>query len=314
MDLSLLHFYSYGYAAENKDLKSKDLEVTPVEKVPFIDGEVVNNQIDIEDKGVDHDGNAYSIKVTSDNSIKCTWLPYGSNRLTAPDIRRGEGVIVLRYGDSDKFYWVPDGRYEQLRRLETVIWRFSNSISEDDKEITDENSYSVKVSTHEQLISINTTKNNKEPFAYTIQLNTKDGILVFADDAGNYIEMNSRDTTITLENVDKSKLVLNKTKAFFETVDEINLKTKVYNIDVTDMNIKATNIKTTATAITTNTQTYDITASAYNLTSTITFAGATTITGAVSTTGALTNNGKDVGSEHFHIPIKLGDPSSPPGG
>jgi len=300
MDVSLLHFYSYGYSAENKSRNSHDLEVFLAEKTPFTDGEVVNNATEIEDTGVDHEGKSYSVKVTTDNSIKCTWLPYGSNRLTSPDIRRGEGIIVLRYGDTDKFYWVPDGRYEQLRRLETVIWRFSNTRDEGDKAINDKNSYNLTVSTHDKHITLKTSKNDGEPFEYVIQLNTKEGILAFADDVGNYMEMNSRDTIITLENSEKSKLILNKTKAYFETIDEINLKTKTYNIDVTDMNINATNITTKATKIDTTTSTYDISASTFKVSATITFTGGTTITGNVSTTGTLTNNGKAAGSTHYH--------------
>ncbi len=310
MNISGLHIYSYGVSLENKPLNTKDLRVVPMEIVPFIQGEVAENDTEIKVTGVDRFGNNYTASSASTNAVTAEWLPLGSNRATAPDIRRGERIILFRYKNVDEFFWVVDGRDEHLRRLETVIYRYSNSRDEGEVTITDDNSWSLTVSTHEKHITLKTTKNDGEPFAYTFQINAKEGIVVLTDnatdDGGNYIELNSRDTNIIAKNIDGTYVELNKKVLNLHALDEINITTKTLNIKTQAINETTDTITTNASSsINTNTSTNTITATtthngAATITGTTTIGGGMSVSGGASINGSLTNNGTDVGSEHIH--------------
>src|SRR5574343_1344956 len=152
-DESQYKLYSIGIVAEPKALNSHTVLVNPIEVTPFYSGEVRSNPIDISDKGVDKDGKAYAIEVGSDNTILATWLCLGSeNRETPPDVRRGERVLLYRYSQNDTFYWTSMGLDKGLRRLETVIHRFSGHTDEESTVLTDDNSYWFEVSTHKGSI------------------------------------------------------------------------------------------------------------------------------------------------------------------
>ena len=94
-EASRLKIYSLGIVANNKALSSDEVEVTPIEPMQLIDGEIVSTPRDLETTGVDADGVTYNVKVTADNAIVAKWLPIGSNRRTAPDVRRGPGQCLI---------------------------------------------------------------------------------------------------------------------------------------------------------------------------------------------------------------------------
>lgn len=277
VDISKFHIYSVGRAAENRKLSSHELEIYPIEHMGYIDGDVNSEKTENEAKGVDAEGREYSVKVTTSNSIKATWLKWGSNRLTPPDVRRGERLFIWRYADTDKFYWTSSGLDDHLRRLETVTYVFSNTTDEATKVLTPDNSYFVEVSTHSKLITLGTCKSDGEPYAYSFQFNTKEGTVTLADDVGNYIELSSKDSKITLENIDKTLLSLDKKVLNIFAVDAVNIETKALS-----MKTETTDIK-----------------------------GKTNVDGDFSSKGSFKNNGKQVGSEHTH-PDPQGGTVPPP--
>lgn len=317
MDMSLFHIHTIGKATINKEPYTPLLEVFPIEKLAYVDGEIVDTPEDIESDGEDAFGNAYSVKTKSSNSIKATWFPFGSNRMTPPDIRRGERVLLWRYADTDMYYWTSTGLDDFLRRLETVVYAFSNTTDEGVKKLTTENSVFIEVSTHLGVITLSTPKNHGEKFAYKFQFNYRKGIVILMDDAGNYFEMDSNERSIVLKNGDGSILSLDKMIALLATQQEINLKTKAYSLDCTTAVVNA------STSITTKTGTYTMNATTSTITSVVNINGATTIQGNTAITGgfgltgnadingALKNNGIAVGSTHKHTG-NLGAPTSTP--
>lgn len=324
MDISGFQIHSQGVALENKQLSSKKLRVVPMEQVPFLEGEVAENDQTITVSGVDRFGNSYTTSATSTNAITAEWIPLGSNRATAPDVRRGERIVLFRYMNTDQYFWVTDGRDEHLRRLETVIYRYSNTREEGEVTITDDNSWSLTISTHEKHITLRTTKSDGEPFAYTFQINAKDGIVILQDDAENFIELNSKDTFIKIHNAENTYIEMDKKIMNIHALDQINLKTKEWNVETETTNYKSTNINTEATAIVIKTDTNDTTASTNTITATTTHNGAVNITGAVtmgagfsasgggSIEGSLSNNGVDVGSSHVHPKGPTSQPDTNP--
>ncbi len=230
MDQSLFHIYTIGRAAENRKLSSATLEVYPIEHFGYLDGEITSDTTVTEAKGVDANGKAYSTSVTTTNSIQATWIQWGSNRTTPPDIRRGERVLLWRYADTDQYYWTALGMDDYLRRLETVVYAFSDVKDESVKTLTPENAYYLEVSTHKKLVTFSTAKSDGEPFTYTFQFDTGKGRVTLADDIGNYVELDSAARSITLENADDSKVVLDKTVINIQSVDSVNIKTKAYTL------------------------------------------------------------------------------------
>lgn len=225
MEVSQLNIYSIGYVAQNKQLSSKIILVTPIEALPMLDGEVKANPTEVEAKGQNADGKSYTVKVNVDNAVEAEWLAIASpNRSTPPDVRRGERVILWRYGDEDKYYWSSTNLDENLRRLETAVWRFSGTTDEGVKELNEKNSYYLEVSTHRKAITLSTSKANGEPYGYVAQFNTDIGCFTVSDDVGNYFELDSQDTKLTLKNMDGTSLSLDKRNILLNAPDNIDAK------------------------------------------------------------------------------------------
>lgn len=210
-EFSKLRPYSLGIVAENKALSSKDVEVVPYEQSPILDGEITSASADIKAKGVDSVGSVLEKTVTSTLSVKAKWLPIGaSNRVSAPDVRRGELVMLYKFADADMYFWNTLKDDISLRKLETVIYAFSATMNES-AEMNASTYYFIEISTHKKLITLHTSKDNGEPFSYDIQLNTEAGYFVITDDVGNHILMDSKNSRIHLKNVDGSEYDMDKT-------------------------------------------------------------------------------------------------------
>lgn len=202
--ISKLKFYSLGTVAENKLLSSKEVEVTPIEEMPMLDGELVPATTDYSAKAVDNLGSSYEATVQATTTIKAKWLPIGAaNRTTPPDVRRGEMVMLYKFGDTDRYFWATLNEDLKLRKLETVIYAFSATTNES-AEMNSQTFYFIEISTHKKLITLHTSKDNAEPFGYDIQLDTGNGKLVITDDVGNYVLLDSSQTQIVLKNVDNT--------------------------------------------------------------------------------------------------------------
>lgn len=223
MKASLLKPYSIGVVAANKLLTTRDIEVTPIEALNFADGDISDNISKYLASGKDTNGQSYNLEVDTTLTVQATWLPLGSNRRTAPDVRRGEVVLIWQYADQDKYYWTSMLYDGKLRKLETVVWMFSNTTNEDE-EATSENTYFVEVSTHTQHVTLHTSKSNGEPFAWTMQINTKDGVFTVTDNAGDYITIDGKNTRIEMKNADGSWVDLDKRNIKITAPDTITMK------------------------------------------------------------------------------------------
>ena len=281
MEVSKLKFYSVGIVAANKPLNSKDIEVTPVEDMPMLNGEITDTATQYTAEGKGRDGDAFTEEITTTTSIKATWLPISnSNRITAPDVRRGETVVIYRFGDSNKYFWNTLINDAKLRRLETVIYAFSDNPTEGADDTAD-STYYFEVSTHNGYVHLHTAKSNNEPFAYDIQVNTKDGSITVMDDVGNFFLIDSTNTKMVLRNADNTFISLNKRNMALNAEE---------NIDITCKNL--TGKIGNATSITSETNT--IKGSSNTMTgSTNTVNGPTNINGATAIDGGFTTGGGD---------------------
>lgn len=245
--LSKFHFHSVGTVAANKKLTQKTIEVVLDEQFSYIDGEVTDNKKEVEETSTDYAGEKWKVKLDTTPTVMAHWLPLGcASRQTAPDVRRGETVMIFKYADTDQYWWMEMMQYKHIRRLETIVWSISNNAEEDVQDDPD-STYWVEWSTHRQVMRIHTSKSNGEPFVYDIEINAKEGRIVIKDDDDNYIFMDSAERRIKAHNKDDSFIDLDKRKIWINSKDEIKLTTDRYilnaksSIDTTTKRYNETN-------------------------------------------------------------------------
>lgn len=204
LTISKLVPYSIGVVAQNKVLSSNEIEVTPIEELPFVDGELTAEPVTETTTATNADGSTYSSTAVTSVALKAKWLPISNtNRMTSPDVRRGEYVMIYRYGETDQYYWCALKDDMSLRKLETVVYAWSGTT--DEAVPTDSsNMYFFEVSTHRKVVHFHTSKSNGEPYMYDLQIDTDTGKFTFTDDIGNYIFLDSAENRIMLKNVDGS--------------------------------------------------------------------------------------------------------------
>jgi hypothetical protein len=254
--VSKLRFYSLGIVAANKPTNTKIIEVYPSEELPMVNGFLDDNKDTYTAQGVDASGQDYSTKVQMGNTIKAQWVPFcDSQRMTAPDVRRGERVVIYQFGDADKYYWTTWENDNKLRKLETVIWAFSGTKNESD-DLTADTSYFFEVSTHKKLVTFHTSQADGERFGYNVQIDTKNSKLIVTDTAGNKIIINSPEQQLYLQNSAGSYLDINKQIATLFTGEQIHQITKhfVLDTDTAVINSKTTTVNSETTTVNGNSQ------------------------------------------------------------
>lgn len=247
---SQLRFYSMGIVAANKALSSKVIEVTPIEHLPFVNGQLTNTGTTVTAQGTDLNGASYSTQVATSVTIQATWLPEGdSNRQTAPDVRRGEYVKLYQFADADQYYWTTSGLPSQ-RKLETVVHAYSGS-SDETADLDHTNSYYKEISTHQGMVTWHTSAANGEFTTYDIQLNAKEGYFRFQDGKGNVMIIDSTQAMFQFQNANGSILQVLQDTMSFTAPKSIAMQTK-------DMTIKASNsfsLETTTSSLKSTTNT-----------------------------------------------------------
>lgn len=178
----------------------------------------------VESENIDHQGTVSQDKIRTTQSIHATWMPSGSNRLTAPNIRVGERVEVLQESDRDVYYWRPAGLDEQQRRLETIIWGISGSPNESDDVMDPNNRYWIEFSSHSKKIAITTSAKNGEPVRYSISLDTADGVLNTMDSRGNYATLTSLEDNWKIATQQGTYIELDKVDINVNVVNNLNMK------------------------------------------------------------------------------------------
>jgi hypothetical protein len=226
-----------GIVAQNKPLKTDVIDATPIEELTMLNGEITSNSVDYKAKGKTSNDRAYTSSVKSSVTIKAKWLPIGSsNRLTPPDVRRGESVMIYQFGDSDKYYWTTLKQDCNLRRLETVVYAFSGTTNEADS-LNADNSYYLEISTHRKLVTFHTSNKNGEPYTYNVQIDTGNGSVTITDDIGNEFILNSKESRVKLKNSSDSIIDVFKDSIIMKSNTSISMQSK--NVTFAGKNIIA---------------------------------------------------------------------------
>lgn len=188
---SKLKSYSLGIVAVTKDRESDEIEVTPIEELPMEQGNLSEKNRVYDVNVPDAKGVSRNQSLTGGSTIKATWLLKGnSNRFSSPDVVKGETVEIFRFADTDEYYWAQLFREPALRRLEQVMYAWSNLPSGINK-FDRSTSYWAEVDTVNKFIQLHTSKNDGEPFGYDATINAQIGQVQLKDDAGNEVLLDS---------------------------------------------------------------------------------------------------------------------------
>lgn len=198
MENSLLKLYSIGIVLEDKDENGDMIKVTPVEKLSLFTGDLNEQKIKFNVSLPDAQGVKREEHIEGGVDIVAKWIFSDGNRITAPNVKKNESVLIYRFADTDEFYWQTFMREPSLRRLEHVCYGFSN-LPKGINTYEKDSSYWFEISTREKYIQLHTSKNDNELFEYDIKLDTKDGNLKIADDIENSISIDSKNRLITIK-------------------------------------------------------------------------------------------------------------------
>lgn len=197
--ISELKLYSLGIVTENKPEGTDYILVTPIEKISIQESGYINDtEREYKSTLSDIDGKEDRQEIKAVNKIKAKWIPFGhSNRITAPDVRANETVILFKFGDVDEYYWTTIFREPSIRRLENVLYAFSNlrsGLTKFDKKT----SYWFQVDTIHKKVHLHTADNDGEYTCYDIIIDTLSGIMTVTDNRGETIEIDAEKGKINI--------------------------------------------------------------------------------------------------------------------
>lgn len=226
-NISVLHIHSMGIVAAAKSTNSREIQVVLREMTPYMSGQVEVDPKQVEYKGETADGDQVQQKVVNDATVTAIWLPHGSNRITPPDVQKGERVEVWRVGDEDKYYWCETGLDDELRRLETIVIAISGSpATKENKDIGAGDWYFIEWSSHKKHMMMSNSKANGEVVQYTAKFDFGEGKFSIADDLDNNIVLDSVNALWQMINTDKSMFKIDKKNVEIIAQDTFKLTAK----------------------------------------------------------------------------------------
>ena len=246
-NVSVFRIYALGTVAadfSNKSLEedpNQTLEVFLDEMMSGADGKVEAAGSVKEVSATDAQGNSYTAKAATTTSVQCYWLPFGSNRMTAPNLRKGQRVVVWRTADEEQLYWQPKGGDSELMTMESVILTVSArpSAKKDRKSISTEDCYYLMVDTFLKKAVIGTSAQLGEVTQVYMELNLDEGYLQVADSVHqNLLLLHFVEHMLRYQNQDDSIIDVTKKNITFQCEDTLKAIAK------NDIRMKAKNIYT----------------------------------------------------------------------
>lgn len=221
-----------GTVASDIAIGSRVIDVYPHEHL-VSDGDI-NQSTRSNSQLKDSEDKSYNVDVENEQIIKnVVWTNPNSNRVTPPNVKKGEKVKVYQYADSNKFYWTTMGSEMDIRGLEHVEWAFVNTDDENVTVMDDKNCYKVVISTKNKIIAIRTPDNDGEVTTYELSIDTKNGIaLPIKDGFGNEIRLISFAGDMNIDTT--NSITLNTQHAIVNAKETTTVNTKIATINADD--------------------------------------------------------------------------------
>jgi len=247
MEQSRLIMYSLAYVVEDSIEDNPHIKVHPIEIISDHTGstnEVATENINTKDIN----GNNINVIANKAMSITAKWVNFMEpNRLTAPNVKKGETVMLWKYA-GDRYFWTTFYNELDLRTREKATYVFSNKSGIKDASKISQ-LYYYTIDTINKFIRLHTDSKDGEATSYDIEINTKEGLLTILDGEGNQIELNSVSGELTIDTnkavtINSPNVTINTTTAILNatdttiTSDKVNIKSSVFNLDSGTINIK----------------------------------------------------------------------------
>lgn len=250
--MSVLECFGVGVVANDKETDTDEVQVYLPLNFPEADGEAVYNPEVVETSVQSPTGDVTSSTTLQSNTVAAKWFPINTNRVTAPDVRRGSKVVVYKFKGQNTYRWTYFGMDGTLR-LETIIYAFSASPNVDENTpVTPDNYYMFFISTHTGKVQLVTGQGNGEPTAYSITLDTKQGQFSIVDGENNIFSLNSMEHALSFINDEKSFVNIEKKNITLNCDDTILMQGKEkIQLQCNDFLMKANNSISVQTETTT---------------------------------------------------------------
>lgn len=224
--LSELKFFSLALVVETPSkFPSSVIKVTPIESLSTQDSGGIKKTPVTYEQIHPEEGGGYNAPKSIDrgNTIEAEWMPLAdSNRDTAPCVYKDETVLLLKYADVQKYYWITLKRQPQLRRKEMVRWGASNE-TEPLKEYTKATTYYNELNALDRYFEISSPTIGEERW-YRIRGDVARGSLEIVDEKGNGIHINSDQEYLTIK-AEQKVIITSKTSI------ELNSPNVIINSD-----------------------------------------------------------------------------------
>lgn len=91
-----------------------------------------------------------------------------------PDMYKGQQVVVMNYANTDKWFWIPLERDDNIKTFEHIKLRCANE-AHVHKVLTDDNTYYIEIDTkYDKKIKISTASSDGEKYRYFFQIDPTD--------------------------------------------------------------------------------------------------------------------------------------------
>lgn len=224
--MNILDCYGVGIVAMDKETDTDEIQVYLPINFPESDGEVVYTAERVETPINSPTGDGKSSTTLQSNAVSAKWFAINTNRVTAPDVRKGSKVVVYKFKGQNTYRWTYFGMDGTLR-LETIVYAISASPNVDQNSpVTPDNYYMFLISTHTKKIQLLTGQGNGEPTNYSITLDTGNGQFSIVDGESNILSLNSMAHALSFINDEKSFMNIEKKNISFSCDDTIILQGK----------------------------------------------------------------------------------------
>jgi hypothetical protein len=202
--------YSIALVAEDKQEDSMYIKAYPMEILPTHTGSL-NTNPNTKSNTKDISGGNTSININKDVVLTAKWLPLNqSNRMTAPDVCKGETIFIYNINGTDRYFWNTAYVEPDLRKREKIIYFWSNKGSIEDGDDFMSKGYSLIIDTRNKVIQLHTADNDGEYTTYDLVIDTKEGSFTLVDGKGNKFNLDSKSDTFGFNAVKKVDIKLLK--------------------------------------------------------------------------------------------------------
>ena len=225
--------FTYGIVAqpfEEGDPLGK-IKVQAPEKDPFSFGGIEHKEEDVFITAQDVWGHRSVSSIKTSNTVTASFFG-GNSGISIPDVVNGEQILLVTYGQSGVYYWLPVKKDEHLRTNEH--YRIScMSDPQRIKQPSDDNTYFMEINSKKgkKKIHFKTSKKDGEAYIYEFLVDAIKNTVEIKDDQGNMLFIDTAGKITRIINADGTKVEANAKNLLLYAPENIMLYGKVVSLN-----------------------------------------------------------------------------------